>query len=56
MASISLASARRHGVVRMAYGFVGAVTVRLTVGPALVVDVVLLEITPFESVPTMVNV
>ena len=40
----------------MAYGvFGGAVTVKLTVGPVVVV-LVLLETTPFESTPTIVNV
>jgi hypothetical protein len=40
----------------MAHGvFGGAVTVKLTVGPVVVV-LVLLETTPFESTPTMVNV
>jgi hypothetical protein len=40
---------------RMSYCFGGAVTVRLTVGAEVLVPV-LLEITPFESMPTMVKV
>jgi hypothetical protein len=39
----------------MSYCFGGAVTVRLTVGAEVLVPV-LLEITPFESMPTMVKV
>ena len=35
--------------------YFGAVTVRLTVGPVLLVPV-LLDTTPFESTPTIVNV
>jgi len=38
----------------MDYGFVGAVTVKETVGPA-VVEVVLLDTTPLESTPIIVN-
>ena len=42
---------------RMAYGFGGAVTDNVTVGAEVVVPVpVLLEITPLESMPTIVNV
>ncbi len=39
----------------MDHGFGGAVTVRDTVGPALVVELVLLDTTPFESTPMIVN-
>jgi hypothetical protein len=39
----------------MDHYFGGAVTVKETVGPALVVELVLLDTTPFESTPMMVN-
>jgi len=43
-------------VLFMDYGVLGgAVTVRLTVGP-LLVELVLLETTPLESTPMIVNV
>ena len=47
------------GPLHAFYGVLGgAVTVKLTLGPLLVVvvEVVLLETTPLESTPTMVNV